>query len=477
MPLTRRATSMKTQTGVKQIPLPTLARFLVLAGCLLAASAQGDEIDRYVETQLQRQHIPGLALAVIRDGRVVKMGSYGFSDLERDVPTTPDTVFEIGSITKPFTAMAILLLVEDGKLKLDDSAGKFLPTLPLAWKPVTIRQLLSHTSGIPDFEEVMGYGAYRNVWLPDKVIATVATQPMDFVPGTNWHYSNTGYFVLTLILEKVAGEPYVSFVQKRILDPAGMTRTRSSEPTEIIPGRAAGYEFAKGRLENRDPLQPTVAGGAGMLVSTAKDLVNWNAALDAQAILSHESYAQLWANQPLADGSPSGYGFGWFVAPMRGHRVQNHSGGTAGFASNILRLPDDRLTVIALANSHGANPVSITNHIARLFVPSLVYAPIPEQHPEVGKMVMEFYAHRLDPDVYEKALSAEFAAKIRPLWTSGHDYYRSLGPPLAIEPVEQNVAGASNVYRYRVRYADASRLVLVKIDKDSRIADTSGEEE
>jgi len=136
MPLTRRATSMKTQTGVKQIPLPTLARFLVLAGCLLAASAQGDEIDRYVETQLQRQHIPGLALAVIRDGRVVKMGSYGFSDLERDVPTTPDTVFEIGSITKPFTAMAILLLVEDGKLKLDDSAGKFLPTLPLAWKPV-----------------------------------------------------------------------------------------------------------------------------------------------------------------------------------------------------------------------------------------------------------------------------------------------------------------------------------------------------
>jgi len=468
---------MKIHAGVERIPRLNLARLLVLLGCLFASGAQADEIDRYVETQLQRQHIPGLALVVVRDGRVVKMGDYGFSNLELKVPVTTDTVFEIGSMTKAFTAMAIMLLVEDGKLGLEDPAGKYLPTLPDAWKAVTIRQLLSHTSGIPDFEEVMGYGAYRNVWQADKVIATVARMPMDFKPGTRWKYSNTGYFLLTLIIEKLGGEPYVSFVKKRILDPVGMTRTRDSEPTQIIPGRAAGYEFARGQLENRDPLQPTIGSGAGMLVSTANDLVKWNAALDAQSILKPASYAQVWDNQPLADGSPSGYGFGWFVAPMRGHRTQSHSGGTAGFSSNILRLPDDHLTVIVLTNTHSANPVSITNHIARLLVPSLAYPPIPDQNPEVAAMVMDFYTHILDSEIYDKPLSAALAAKVRPNWANGQDYYRALGPPLAIEAVERNVGGATNAFRYRIRYADTSRLILVIVGQDSRIEDMRGEEE
>jgi D-alanyl-D-alanine carboxypeptidase len=457
--------------------LMLLARSLALLGCLLACAAQADEIDQYAQNQLHRQHLPGFALVVIRDGRVVKMQGYGFADVERQVPVTADTVFEIGSITKQFTAMAVMLLVEDGKLSLDDSAGKYLPELPKAWKPVTIRQLLTHTSGVPDFEEVLGYGAYRNVWQPDKVIATVARMPMDFKPGTKWKYSNTGYFVLTLILEKVSGETYLQLLKQRIFGPLGMEHTRSSEPTEIIPGRAAGYEYTKGHLENRDPLQPTIGSGAGMLVSTAKDLVKWNAALDAQSLLKAGSYARIWTDQPLADGSPSGYGFGWFLAPMRGHRTQNHSGGTAGFACNILRLPDDHLTVIALTNSYSANPISLTGHIARLLVPGLAYAPIEEQNPDVARMVLDVYAHRLDPEIYDKPLSAELAAKVRPVWRNDQDYYRSLGPPLEIVPVERNVGGASGVFRYRVRYADTSRLVLVTIDKDSRIADLRGEEE
>ncbi|MBP8081264.1 MAG: beta-lactamase family protein [Arenimonas sp.] len=460
-----------------RVRLMRLARSLALVGISLACVAQADGIDQYAQSQLQRQHFPGLALVVIRDGRVLKMEAYGFSDIERQVPVTADTVFEIGSITKQFTAMAVMLLVEDGKLGLEDTAGKYLPDLPKAWRAVTIRQLLTHTSGVPDFEEVLGYGAYRNVWQADKVIATVARMPMAFKPGTKWKYSNTGYFVLTLILEKVSGEAYLPLLKKRVFGPLGMERTRSSEPTEIIPGRAAGYEYSKGQLENRDPLQPTIGSGAGMLVSTAKDLVKWNAALDAQSILKPGSYAKVWTDQPLADGSLSGYGFGWFVAPMRGHRTQNHSGGTAGFACNILRLPDDHLTVIALTNSYNSNPVAITNHIARLLVPDLAYPPIEEHNPEVAKMVMDLYLHRLDPEIYDKQLSAELAAKVRPYWRNGHDYYRSLGPPLEIVPVERNVGGVSGVYRYRVRYADTSRLVLVTIDKDSRIADFLGEEE
>jgi CubicO group peptidase (beta-lactamase class C family) len=457
--------------------LVTLVLTVTVLACLLAFGARADQIDRYVETQLQRQHIPGLSLVIIRDGHVAKMRGYGFADLELKVPATPDTVLEIGSITKQFTAMAIMLLVEQGGIDLSDPAGKYLPQLPDAWKAVTIRQLLTHTSGIPDYEEIMGYDGYRNPMAAEQVIALAASKPMDFQPGTKWSYSNTGYFLLTLILEKVSGQPYASFVKQRILEPAGMTHTRSSEPVDVIPDRASGYVFEKGHMENRDPMQPTATGGAGMLVSTVKDLAKWNTVLDRQSILAQTSYAQMWADAPLADGSSSGYGFGWFVSPMREHRSQNHSGGTAGFSSNILRLPDDRVTVIVLTNTGSANAVSITNHIARVLVPSLAYAPIREQDPQVAQMVMDFYTHRLDPEVYDKPLSAELAAKVRPYWAANHEYFQALGPPLTIEPVERSVEGTTRVYRYRVRYADTSRLVLVTLDANSLITNMQAEEE
>lgn len=445
--------------------------------CLLAVGARADQIDRYVETQLLRQHIPGLSLVVIRNGHVVKMRGYGFANLELKVPATPDTVLEIGSISKQFTATAIMLLVEQGGIDLSDPAGKYLPQLPEAWKAVTIRQLLTHTSGIPDYEEIMGYDGYRNPMTAEQVIALAASKPMDFPPGTKWSYSNTGYFLLTLILEKVSGEPYASFVKQRILVPAGMTHTRTSEPRDVIPGRAAGYALENGHIENRDPMQPSATGGAGMLVSTVKDLAQWNTVLDRQSILAPASYAQTWADAPLADGSSSGYGFGWFVSPMRGHRSQNHAGGTAGFSSNILRLPDDHVTVIALTNTGSANAATITDHIARILVPSLVYAPIREQDPQVAQMVMDFYAHRMDADVYDKPLSAELAAKVRPNWAANHEYFQALGPPRMIEPVERSVEGTTRVYRYRVRYADTSRIVLVTLDADSRITNIQAEEE
>jgi CubicO group peptidase (beta-lactamase class C family) len=300
---------------------------------------------------------------------------------------------------------------------------------------------------------------------------------LDFPPGTKWNYSNTGYYLLTRIQEKASGQPYASFVRQYILEPAGMVHTRSSEPRDVIPERASGYVFEQGHVENRDPIQPTATGGAGMLVSTVKDLAKWDAVLDAQSILSRDSYSQIWTNALLADGSPSGYGFGWFVSPMREHRSQNHSGLTAGFSSNILRLPDDRVTVIVLSNTGSAGTVSITNHIARVLVPSLVYAPIPEQDPQVAQMVMDFYTHRVDPEVYDKPLSADFAAKIRPYWAANHEYFRALGPPRTIVLVERSAVGATRLYRYRVRYADTSRLVLVTLDADSRIADIQAEEE
>ena len=449
--------------------LPLLALRAVAALCLLVSlEVRADDIDRYVQSQLKRQHIPGLSLAVIQKGRVIKLRGYGFADLERKVPVTPATVFEIGSITKQFTAAAMMLLVEQNKIGLDDPIERYLTGIPEDWKPVTIRQLLTHTSGIADYEEIMGYGAYRNPMTAKEVIALAAGKPLDFAPGTKWNYSNTGYYLLTLIIEKVSDEPYSQFVRSHVLDPAGMNHTRSSDPFEIIPNRSAGYAYAGGRVANRDAMQPTATGGAGMLVSTTGDLAKWDAVLARRAILTNESYAQIWNNAPLANGLPSGYGFGWFVSPMHDHRSQSHSGGTAGFASNILRLPDDQVTVIVLTNSYNANPTTITNHIARIFIPALTYAPIPPRDPEIANLVMDYFIHRTDPDVYEEALTAAFSAKIRPYWRENLDYYKSLGPPQAIVLVERRDDGN---YRYRVRYAEVSRLVLMTIDPNGRIAD------
>ena len=176
--------------------------------CWLEPS-HADPIDDYIELQMRRQQVPGLSLAVVQDGRVVKLQGYGFADLELQVPVTPDTVFEIGSITKQFVAAAVMTLVEQGKINLDEPASRYLSDLPPAWHEVTVLQLLTHTSGIPDFEEILGYGAYRTPTTAPQLIAVAAAKPMDFPPGAQWHYSNTGYYLLGLIIEKVSGMPYV----------------------------------------------------------------------------------------------------------------------------------------------------------------------------------------------------------------------------------------------------------------------------
>ena len=457
--------------------ISALAGVLVALGGLLAGTAHADPVDDYVAAQMRRQQVPGLSLAVVQDGRVVKQQGYGFADLELKVPVTPETVFEIGSITKQFVAAAVMTLVEQGKINLDEPASKYLSDLPSAWCEVTVRQLLTHTSGIPDFEEILGYGAYRTPTTAQQLISVAAAKPIDFPPGAQWHYSNTGYYLLGLVIEKVGGMPYVALIEKRILEPAGMTRTRSSTPSEVIAGRASGYALEEGRIVNRDAIQPTAVGGAGDLVSTTGDLVKWNAMLDAQSVLATESYAQIWSNQSLADGSPSGYGFGWFVSPVRGHRAQEHSGGTAGFSSDILRLPDDRVTVIVLTNSYDANPIGMASHIAAQFVPSLVYAKIPDTKPSLTRKVFDYYSRRLDAEVYAKDLSPEFLEKVRPRWSKGHDFYRSLGPPLGIERVERDAGEAANQYRYRVRYAETALIVAATIDGRGRITNLAGAEE
>jgi len=455
-------------------------RFRSIVALLLALSsfpalaAPADEFDGYVLTQLQRQHIPGLSLAILRGDQLVKMRGYGFADLEHRVPASAETVYEIGSITKEFTSMAVMLLREQGRLSLDDKLGSFLANIPEPWRPVTLKQLLSHTSGIPDYEEVMGYDSYRNAMTPEQVFAYVASQSLDFPSGTQWRYSNTGYYLLTLVIEKVSGEKYAAFVTRNILVPAGMTHTRSSEPGDVIPNRASGYDYRES-LRNRDAMQPSATGGAGMLVSTIGDMARWAEVIRKKAILKPESYALTFTDTVLADGSLSGYGLGWFVSPMRDHRALTHSGGTAGFSTNFLYLPDDDVTIVVLTNSGTVNPVSITEHFARVIVPALRYTAIPDPRPEVGRLLLDVYAHRTDAEPYLSAFTPEFAKQIAPYWSTSLDYYKSLGAPLSVALVELFPDKAA--FRYRVQYKEGARLVRVKLDASGKISELSGSEE
>jgi CubicO group peptidase (beta-lactamase class C family) len=444
---------------------------VALLSLVRTVDVRADAIDRIVERELKTGHEPGIAVAVIRNGRVIKIRGYGLADVERKVVVTADTVFEIGSITKQFTATAIMMLVEAGKLGLEETIGRYLIDLPEAWQPITIRQLLTHTSGIPDYEEIMGYGGYRNVLRPAQVISIAAARPLDFAPGTKWNYSNTGYFLLTMILEKVSGETCAQFFHDHIFVPAGMDRTRTSEPLEIISNRALGYEYKDEHLENRDPMQPSATGGAGMIASTVGDLVKWNAVLERQSLLRPESYAQIWTDAPLADAKPSGYGFGWFVSPVMKHRSQRHGGQTAGFTADFWRLPDDRVTVIVLTNLYGGSPELVSSRIAQYEVPQLRYRAIHDPDQALGQKVLEFYAHRLDREVYTKPLSPEYAAKRMAGWSDGVAYFKRIGAPRSIELLEVTLDGPTPSYRYRLVYGDLSRVVVVTFNKDALIDD------
>ena len=286
-----------------------------------------------------RHHpIPGAALAIVRGGQTVKTAAYGMANLERHTPATPQTVFEIGSVTKQFTAAAILLLAQEGKLAVDDKISRHLKGTPASWSGITIRQLLTHTSGLKNYTGLDGFELARHL-TQAQFIAQIAAHPLDFAPGEKWSYCNTGYNLLGYIIENVSGKSYGEFLQQNIFAPLGMTATARREPGANLPLRASGYETNRaGQFIVRDP-DLTDVFSAGALVSTVGDLAKWNAALDTDGILTAASRAAMWTPVRLNNGTTHPYGFGWFLEPWQGHANIGHSGSTSVFppACNVSR--------------------------------------------------------------------------------------------------------------------------------------------
>ena len=332
-------------------------KFFVLRAILLhlccTVCLGADRVDDYVREQMKEHQIPGLALAIIRSGEPTRTGGYGLANLELNVPVRPETVFEIGSITKQFTAACILLLAQDGKLSIDDKISRHLANLPPGWSNITVRHLLTHTSGIKNYTGQAGFELTRRL-TQAQFIAALGALPADFAPGEKAKYCNSGYNLLGFIVENVSGRSYWDFLAERVWSPLGMTASTNRDPDLVVRHRADGYIRAKGALHNRDS-DLTDVFSAGAIVSTVGDLVKWNAALETEKLLRTSSRQQMWAPATLNDGSNCPYGLGWRIGDFNGRTNIGHSGSTSGFSASLQRFPDDDVTVIVLCNSDAPN--------------------------------------------------------------------------------------------------------------------------
>jgi len=311
---------------------------------------------------------PGAAVLVARDGRVLMRKAYGMADVELGVPLRPEHVFRLGSITKQFTAVGVLMLVEEGKVSLDDEITKFFPDYPTQGRRITVEHLLTHTSGIRSFTGIPAWEPLKRTDLtPAQMIAVFRDQPMDFAPGTDWRYNNSGYFLLGALIEKVSGQSYADYLRTRIFEPLGMRDTRVETHDALIPRRVHGYAMAEGRaIRNAEFISLTSPFSAGALVSTVDDLFRWGQAVAAGRLLKPETWRRAFTAYRLADGRESGYGYGWFVSELAGRPTLTHGGDIDGFSSDGLWIPSAHLQVYVLSNveRNFANPGNLSTRIA-----------------------------------------------------------------------------------------------------------------
>ncbi len=344
-----------------------------------ATDSLSARVDHVVLAELERQKIPGISLGVMRDGRLIKAQGYGLANVELGVPVTPQSIFQTGSVGKQFTAAAVMMLVEEGRVGLDDSIAHYLPEAPSAWKGVTVRHLLTHTSGIADYggeESTMGKGVldFRRDYTEDELVRIFAAMPLDFAPGERWFYSNTGYVLLGVLIHRVTGKFYGDFLQERIFKPLGMTSTRIISESDIVPHRSSGYLLVKGQLKNQNWVSPSLNTTAdGALYTNVLDLAKWDAVLYGERLLKRASLAQMWTPVKLNSAETYPYGFGWRIAVVNGHRLLKHGGAWQGFTMSISRYVDDRLTIVVFTNldEDNSNPEQVAARVAALYIPAL----------------------------------------------------------------------------------------------------------
>ena len=429
--------------------------FLLFAAAVVGQESSGSAAwDKIADDVLMKTGVPSASVAVVKDGKIAYVHAYGMSNLESKTAAKPEMRYSIGSISKQFTATAILLLQEQGKLSINDKVSKWVPGLTAGDK-VTIRQLLSHTSGYRDYwaQDYVMPGMLKPV-TAQQIMNDWAKIPLDFEPGTRWQYSNTNFVIAGVIVEKVAGEPVLSFLHKKVFDPLGMKSVTNTDEAKLPPTDPTGYmRYALG------PLHPAPKEGAGWmfaageLAMTAEDLAKWDISLIDQKVLKPASYKTMETDVLLANGVGSGYGLGVDVGIKNEHRYVAHSGEVSGFVSSNIVFPDDRSAVVVLTNQ---DAIGAAGQIAEkigdtFFMPA---SGPSEKARAAAQQVFEGLQHgKIDRSLFTANCNAYFDE------TGLKDYASSLGPLGKVEEFElvrESLRGGMTHRSYRVKLADRS---------------------
>ena len=360
-----------------------LLAFITLINTTVFAQSASDSVEMFLKGKMKELQTPGLQVAVIQHGKIVKLGAYGLANMENNIPVTDQSVFSINSMTKAFTGVAVMQLAEQGKLNINDPISKYLDSLPAAWQPITLKQVLSNSSGLPniidEYEHVLANGIEDAAW------AQVKTLPMVFKPGERFQYNQTGYVILGKIITKLSGEHFTKFIEDNQFKVAGMTQTRFGDGADIIPHYAGGYTFLthvngqwiKGdQLKNAFAEFPVFFRTAASILSTAKEMADWVLALQQGKLLKDKaSLTTLWTPAILNDGKTggfddllNGYALGWPMAVRDEHPAAAPVG---GFRSALFVYPKDDLSIIVLSNLQGTNPEQFIDEIAGFYIPDM----------------------------------------------------------------------------------------------------------
>jgi D-alanyl-D-alanine carboxypeptidase len=454
---------------------------LTLVATTANAFAQVNEasfkkLDALFSEQVSKKKSPSYSVAVVQHGKVVYAKGFGMANLEDDVAATPSTVYRIGSITKQFTATMIMQLVKEGKLRVDDPFENILPEMPKAWAKVTVKNLLNHTSGIKSYTEIpdLFAGDAMKPTNPAGIIKTVESSPMDFEPGAKWHYNNTGYELLGMIIEKLDKRPYADSLKARILTPLGMDHTYFTSESKVVPHRAQGYSWEKITFEHAHYLNMDWPYAAGSIESTVLDLAKWDAALYGEGVLPHAMLEQMWAPTNLTNGTTQKYGFGWQVDTMNGSPIVMHGGGIHGFTTFIRRSPTVGITVIVLTNSDGAsNPEGLATEAMGIVEPSLKKPEAKveaDTNPATTKHDQAILQSVLEGNFDRKTLTPEFAEKLTPeLLSTAKVQLAALGKLKKISFVKEQVIETLKSRIYKATFENAELNYAVATDKDGLI--------
>lgn len=474
-------------------------RVLFVAGCLLLAThaahaqaeqsapltaTQKDAIDHLVKSEMSRQRIPGLEAGVYSRGSILLAKGYGLADVELNVPVTPETLMQSGSVGKQFVSAAIMMLVEEHKLSLDDSITRYFPDAPASWKPILIKNLLSHTSGLSEYESGDRIGPKGPFYLrldfnEDELIKKIYALPIEWPPGTKWAYRNTNYVILGVLIHKITGERYDQFLHDRIFAPLGMSSTRLISDRHIIMNRSSGYEIDdSGELKNQEWVSPTFNSTAdGALYFNVLDLAKWDQTLYTTRLLTRTSLDRIWTVYPLNDGKPNpgNYGFGWDITQFHGHKLIEHGGAWQGFTCDISRYPDDSLTVVVLTNLDAghSSPEVIAHVVAGLVEPALMPAKlsaIPDKNPAVAEGVRKLLDQIVGGEDIRQQATPALAALATPEATKGLQHILArVWPGGTLVLVQRKPApGTPGIIASTFRVSKGSNALLVHYGRDAQ---------